>query len=315
VKSGYSVEAQVGSAGFLIDLAVYDPVNEGHFLLGIECDGARYHSSRWARERDRLRQIVLESKGWIIHRIWSTDWFQKPEAEIEKLLKAIDAAQVRQPGEVARKFATATATIEREPIELESVYEPVRYIEAAFDIIESTLHELHEASSESLVRHINRIVQEEGPIHVDEVGRRLSKLWGYQRAGKRVQDVVSRGIRDSVSNGHIQYCPIGGNEFVDCMNRTGSPAVRDRTTVSSSTLRKVPMFPPSEVQAAILKVIDQNIAISNKECVAEVARLFGLKSSRAEFRNLVDQHVEQLLAVGKLVPSGAGITIASLVPT
>lgn len=148
MKSGYSVEAQVGSAGFLIDLAVYDPVNEGHFLLGIECDGARYHSSRWARERDRLRQIVLESKGWIIHRIWSTDWFQKPEAEIEKLLKAIDAAQVRQPGEVARKFATATATIEREPIELESVYEPVRYIEAAFDIIESTLHELHEATIE-----------------------------------------------------------------------------------------------------------------------------------------------------------------------
>ena len=90
---GYRVEGQVGSAGFLIDLAVYDPDDEGRFLLAVECDGARYHSSSWARERDRLRQAVLEGKGWRFHRIWSTDWFYNRQVELDKLLTAIERAR------------------------------------------------------------------------------------------------------------------------------------------------------------------------------------------------------------------------------
>ena len=72
-RLGYQVETQVGSAGFFIDLAVVDPERPGRYLLGVECDGATYHSARSARDRDRLRQEVLESLGWRIHRIWSTD--------------------------------------------------------------------------------------------------------------------------------------------------------------------------------------------------------------------------------------------------
>lgn len=84
-KRGYQVHPQVGIAGFFIDLAIADPDLPGRYLLGIECDGSAYHSSRSARERDRLRQAVLEDHGWIIHRIWSTDWFQRPEEQLQKL--------------------------------------------------------------------------------------------------------------------------------------------------------------------------------------------------------------------------------------
>ena len=55
------------------------------FLLGVECDGASYHSAKSARDRDRLRQGVLEGLGWEIHRIWSTNWFQDPRSEVERL--------------------------------------------------------------------------------------------------------------------------------------------------------------------------------------------------------------------------------------
>jgi len=89
---GYEVEAQVGVAGFFIDLAVRDPVQPGRYLLGIECDGAAYHSSRSARDRDRLRQQVLESRGWTIHRVWSTDWFQRPTEQVRKIKAALEAA-------------------------------------------------------------------------------------------------------------------------------------------------------------------------------------------------------------------------------
>ncbi|MBK8646798.1 MAG: hypothetical protein IPN16_09715 [Gemmatimonadetes bacterium] len=78
---GYDVVAQVGIAGYFIDLAVRHPRKPDAFLLGIECDGMTYHSGLSARDRDRLRQQVLEGLGWNIHRIWSTDWFKQPRIE------------------------------------------------------------------------------------------------------------------------------------------------------------------------------------------------------------------------------------------
>jgi very-short-patch-repair endonuclease len=82
---GYEVVPQVGVAGFFIDLGVKHPIKPGTFLLGIECDGASYHSGRSARDRDRLRQEILENLGWKIHRIWSTDWFKNRDGAIRKL--------------------------------------------------------------------------------------------------------------------------------------------------------------------------------------------------------------------------------------
>ena len=89
VNLGHRVEAQVGCAGFRIDLGIVDPERPGRYLLGIECDGATYHSSRSARDRDRLRQQVLEGLGWRIHRIWSTDWFRNEAATLQKVQQAI----------------------------------------------------------------------------------------------------------------------------------------------------------------------------------------------------------------------------------
>jgi very-short-patch-repair endonuclease len=74
---GYKVDKQVGSAGFKIDLAVRHPEQPGRYMLAVECDGATYHSGLWARERDRLRQEILENMGWRFCRIWSTDWFYR----------------------------------------------------------------------------------------------------------------------------------------------------------------------------------------------------------------------------------------------
>lgn len=92
---GFEVHAQVGSAGFLIDLAVVDPEMPGRYLLGIECDGATYHRARWARDRDRLRQQVLEDQGWTIHRVWSTDWFRQPTEQLRRIASAIERARAR----------------------------------------------------------------------------------------------------------------------------------------------------------------------------------------------------------------------------
>lgn len=82
---------QVGCADYRIDLAVKDPQKPARYVLGIECDGARYHSSRVARDRDRLRQ---EGRlGWTnLHRIWGLSWYWNRGQEEIRLRKAIERA-------------------------------------------------------------------------------------------------------------------------------------------------------------------------------------------------------------------------------
>ena len=91
-KMGYKVSSQVGTCGFFIDLAVHCPNQSGKYALGIECDGASYHGTDWAKNRDRIRQMILEKNEWDIYRIWSTNWFSTQIGEIEKLKRAIEEA-------------------------------------------------------------------------------------------------------------------------------------------------------------------------------------------------------------------------------
>ncbi len=87
-RHGYEVTPQLGVGGFRIDIAVKHPDWSGTYLAAIECDGATYHSAISVRDRDRIRQEILESMGWNgrIWRIWSTDWFRNPNQETKKLL-------------------------------------------------------------------------------------------------------------------------------------------------------------------------------------------------------------------------------------
>lgn len=92
---GYKTAFQVGVAGYFIDIGVLHPLRQSDFILGIECDGATYHSGKSVRDRDRLRQEILERKGWHIHRIWSTDWFKNRENEIERLIKTLKQIEAK----------------------------------------------------------------------------------------------------------------------------------------------------------------------------------------------------------------------------
>lgn len=81
---------QVGVAGYFIDIGIRHPDWPHGYILGVECDGASYHSAKSARDRDRLRQQILENLGWQLHRIWSTDWFNNPSREAERLRVVVE---------------------------------------------------------------------------------------------------------------------------------------------------------------------------------------------------------------------------------
>ena len=110
-QAGYAAVPQIGVAGYFIDIGVAHPTRPGEFILGVECDGAMYHSASSARDRDRLRQDVLESRGWKIHRIWSTDWFNNREAEIKRMLQKVEGCVRESGGEIHSLWTTPEETV------------------------------------------------------------------------------------------------------------------------------------------------------------------------------------------------------------
>ena len=300
---GYRVAAQVGSSRFLIDLAVYDPDDEGRFLLAVECDGARYHSSSWARERDRLRQAVLEQKGWKFHRIWSTDWFYNRDVEVRKLLEAIERARSSRGLKSVPVQARQRPPGEREARPADPELERVLYQEAAFVVPEAGVVELNEAPLETVARYIVRIVEIEAPVHIEEVGRRLSRVWGYKRAGSRIQGCTRRAVAAAIRSGALRHATPGTAPFLELADGK-AVTVRDRSNVHSSTLRKVEMIPPPEVRLAISQVVAASVGITEPECAVQVARALGFKSTSADMRRFVAENARQLVSEGKLSVQG-----------
>jgi very-short-patch-repair endonuclease len=314
-RLGYEVEPQVGIAGFFVDLAIIDPRAPGRYLLGIECDGAAYHSARCARDRDRLRQQVLEDHGWIIHRVWSTDWFHRPEEQLRKIATATEQAKLqisaasestahtsRQPERQETHIIERGVTAEAHE-DAGSQFEALPYSETSFEV--DTTLEPHEVPTKKMAEIAARVVWKEGPVHRDEVARRVSSLWGFKRTGSRISQAVNAGLSlaaraDAVTNsGH----------FYDTPDRA-EPSVRDRSAANSSTLRKPEMLPPSEIRFALEKVVESYIGITPDDAAVEVARLFGFKATSAQLRDVITREIPGLVDLGPLKEKDGKLYIA-----
>ena len=163
-------------------------------MLGIECDGATYHSAQSARDRDRLRQQVLEGLGWRIHRIWSTDWFKRQNHELRKAAEAIEAAQVHVPlspeappeNDIPDSNGGEKVPEPAPDITVPPVPEPQenslteKYKLAELSISTGGLH-LHEVPSSTMADWIQRVVKIESPVHLDEVARRITTAVGVAK--------------------------------------------------------------------------------------------------------------------------------------
>jgi hypothetical protein len=162
---GFIADPQVGSTGFRIDLGIRHPERPGTYILAVECDGATYHNALWARERDRLRQEVLEHLGWRFHRIWSTDWFYNRRAETNRLREALEVARAAAEAGIVIEGANRRIPIipraEAPTVQISEVVarQMPRYLRAVFPV--SSAVEPHDADRTLLARLATRIVETE----------------------------------------------------------------------------------------------------------------------------------------------------------
>ncbi len=316
---GYQVHRQVGLAGFFIDLAVSDADRPGRYLIGIECDGASYHDARSARDRDRLRQSVLESHGWTIHRIWSTDWFQRPKEQIDLVIARIEAAKAEHDSQAAGVKATRAVNVEITTLEREGFtevglaapgVEPANtlYEEAELTRPSHLFGELHETPRGALSMLAEEVVRIEGPVHVCEVVNRIRDAWGLKRAGGRIQDAVEAAIAVSVREGRIT----DDQDFLDVPGRTAK--VRDRSAVRSASLRKFDTLPPTELDIAILDVVRINYGATDDQVMQAAARAVGFKSTSSQLRELLADVIAAAIKRGRLTRQSGMLVLGPEAP-
>jgi hypothetical protein len=277
---GFLADPQVGSAGFRVDLGIRHPDRPGTYILAVECDGATYHSALWARERDRLRQDVLEHLGWRFHRIWSTDWFYNRRAEIERLRLALfDARDKSEQGlridganharAVSPEFVEAEQTIVALPDVVIRQMPP--YQRGMFWATLS--YEPHEAPVSMLVELIRKIVNVEGPIHEEEIARRVAASFGKEKAGSRII-TATRSALSRARSGNTDLLTDG--VFWYTRGQADAPPVRDRSAETGATL-KAENISMLEIKAALKIARDDNAGGEDEDLIRTVARLLGFK--------------------------------------
>ncbi|WP_428489547.1 DUF3320 domain-containing protein [Rhodopila sp.] len=278
---GFLADAQVGSAGFRVDLGIRHPDKPGTYILAVECDGATYHSALWARERDKLRQDVLEHLGWCFHRIWSSDWFYNRRVEIERLRAALFDARERmerglriEGANHGRSAPPTPANPEPTSIDVPPVVErPMPPYRRAVFPVKST-YEPHEAPASLLMELVQKIVNGEGPIHVEEVARRVAACFGREKAGSRIL-AATRTSLTRARSGNIDLLNDNG-DFWFTRTQSSAPAVRDRSAETGATI-KADSISLLEIKAALKIAREDNAGGDDADLVRTVARMMGFR--------------------------------------
>jgi very-short-patch-repair endonuclease len=190
-SKGINLVPQLGCSKFRIDLAACHPTAPGKYVLAIECDGATYHSSYTARDRDRLRQQQLEKLGWTFHRIWSTDWFLRRDEEIERAVRAFQAAVEktnRVDYGVSQKLPTPDAA---PPPFVPAVPAGKRSSPTAPIPVRESIGEYSAAELQNLLRW----VKSDGKLRTnDELADEMFEALPFSRRGSKIEAAIQRTI-------------------------------------------------------------------------------------------------------------------------
>lgn len=180
-RRGLTLHTQVGCGGYKIDIAVLADGTVGRYALGVECDGATYHSSATARDRDRLRQSVLEGLGWRLCRIWSTDWLRNREKQVQRVLAALTAS----PQPPAPTIESVPAPVEElpPPVPVPVSPAPLPAYGSIDDVPELVIHTT-----------VIAVVSEYGATESDDLCGAVSRRLGFKRLGAKIKSRVEGAL-------------------------------------------------------------------------------------------------------------------------
>lgn len=315
VGQDYRIATQVGCSGYRIDMAVKHPTLSGRFVLGIECDGATYHSARTARERDRLRQTVLEDIGWKIYRIWSTDWIKDPITEGQKLIDTVENAIVeyneyefsnecenKNENSFTQDDKLANLELPIETVVYEDGDERNPYNFSYYE--EANVYELdrHYDDTIYLANAIKYVVEKEYPIHSELLCKRLACLFGNQKATSKVRNSV-RFVFENRLHNELELKE-------DFYWLKGSNKVKVRIPNDDSGNRPIIYISTEELAKAMFVIANKSFGIMKDDLYVATARTFGFSRTGGNINQALQKASDYIVRIGKVKESdGKIITI------
>ncbi|OLR59008.1 hypothetical protein BHF70_04840 [Anaerostipes sp. 494a] len=287
-RRGYKLATQVGCSGYRIDMAVKHPTISGQYVLGIECDGATYHSAKTARERDRLRQDVLENMGWKIYRIWSTDWIKDSITEGERLIEVIEQAiadyGVEEPSIIQQEStAEEFVSFEEKVISIEDMENPYGLAEEK----EVSFNQLSQRNGYlSGTDCVMEIVNTLYPVHYDLICQQMAPLYGNVKATvkvKREVDYCLRQLGRKVINKGDFYYPEGYTKIVPRKNT-----------------RKINHVSIDELAEAMYIVLTKSVGLTKEQLCVECARAYNYQRMTPNITAAVNSAFDMLLVQNRV---------------
>jgi very-short-patch-repair endonuclease len=306
---GYKCVTQVGQSGYRIDIGILDPEIEGLFIAGIECDGAQYHSSQCARDRDRLRQSVLEALGWKIIRVWSTAWFKNPEMELERLVSAIEQARMdihaRRNSEIQQELTQKSWEFENDsneeilPLYTNTIELPTyeRYVPQPF----GQPHQLE--LDKTFFQIVTAVLAVESPLHIDELTRLVVVHWNITRISDRTRNMVRRALSALTEMGE----PI---QLKDSFAYHASTPIKARSRKNLKPVPKFELIADEEIEAVIKLILNSESILPETQLAQKAVNLLGYERLTAPVRERVLSIIKQMLAQSALVHASYGVQLA-----
>ncbi|MCR5768209.1 MAG: DUF4011 domain-containing protein [Lachnospiraceae bacterium] len=256
-EHGFTVDMQVGCSGYRIDLGLKQP-NSSDYVLAIECDGATYHSSKNARDRDRLRQEVLERMGWRFYRIWSTDWFKNNAVEKERLLNA--ATEAIHLGHYVKSEKKETVEKKMESFEFKTQPQHLAFPEYK----EADIFSLRDENFYSVSAYVRKIMQIEAPESEEYLLKRICYIYGREKVTNVVRQQFNMDMR--------------GCERLGIIRKNGFLYFADQKTFSlrvPGVKRDVKYIALEELAAGMLFLVRQNVTAEKDGLFKTLASLLG----------------------------------------
>lgn len=304
VERGYLVDAQIGAGSFRIDLAIRDSRDPSKYLIGIECDGATYHSSRVARDRDLLREEILREMGWKLHRVWSTEWFQNRDMATKRMLDSIERALSKDKSE----SVPAASSPEDKKFIFKSVAAPkiarkysagIPYRKYSKRFRREIL--MHDEYKYRLGEVLAELVGSEGPIHEDPLYERLKEVFEVKKIGGNIHSNIEHAIRIAIRDRAIErkrpfICKMGSK-------------LKTFRIPGDDVKRSICYISDEEISLAILYLVEDQFGMTREQIPQAITRVFEIARNDSEEADRIREISDKLIEEQLLVVSGNQVNI------
>ena len=331
---GYTVHTDIGCSGYKIDIGIVDPQNTSNYQLGIICDGKNYKRTKTARDREIVQNNVLKALGWNICRIWTMDWWEKPDEVIASIQEAISkGTSVSKQEEPRQEEPTWKETRSEEPIKGGQIKEvtlneaPIKEVSlkttpvfAKPEIISANIPQRKYNSTKVnpnkysskdffatennpiLIFQIRKLIENEAPISKSLLCKKVLVEWGISRLGQRIEAHLEK-IFDSL---HLYRTTYDGLVFfwkdeVQCCLYSGYRPESDRDATD---------LPPEEIANAVRQLLADSISLPLADLVKACAQEFGFTRMGSNIDTVMQRGINKAIKKNYAKIDNEKVTIA-----